>query len=258
VAIVCRWLEGMVQKNASLRDKLYGGGGGGGGGGGPQRMSKLMAKGYAYRDKVEQVLVTGYSNQAVNNIMKGLLKRGVKALRVGYNSKMDEGSLTAAVQKLAKEADVQRYVGQSREGGGQDGNAAAAAKRQQLHALQDQAMDSADVICATCISAGSGMLVKRNFTHVLLDEATQATEVAALVPTVGFPARRVVLVGDHKQLPPTILSPRAEQEGLSESLFERLVRLGYPYTMMKVPGNSDRREPAHCEPRAGLFGFQRD
>ncbi|MED5267952.1 MAG: DEAD/DEAH box helicase family protein, partial [Candidatus Thermoplasmatota archaeon] len=55
--------------------------------------------------------------------------------------------------------------------------------------------------------------------------ATQATEPAALVPIVKG-ARQVVLVGDHRQLPPTVISRRAENGGLSRSLFERLVDMG--------------------------------
>eukprot|EP00959_Pyramimonas_sp_CCMP1952_P220027 4600261-Pyramimonas_sp.AAC.1 len=46
--------------------------------------------------------------------------------------------------------------------------------------------------------------------------------------------QRLVLVGDHRQLPPTILSYKAKLEGLDESLFERFIRLGYPYTMMDI------------------------
>lgn len=56
--------------------------------------------------------------------------------------------------------------------------------------------------------------------------------------------RQLVLVGDHRQLPPTIQSYKAKQEGLDESLFERFIRLGYPFTMMDI---QFRMHPAIAE-----------
>ena len=53
----------------------------------------------------------------------------------------------------------------------------------------------------------------------------QATEPASLVPLVRG-ARQLVLAGDHRQLPPTAISRRAENGGLRRSLFERLVAMG--------------------------------
>lgn len=47
-------------------------------------------------------------------------------------------------------------------------------------------------------------------------------------------ARRAVLVGDHKQLPPVVKSSTADAGGLSESLFERLMHLGAPSAMLQV------------------------
>lgn len=49
-------------------------------------------------------------------------------------------------------------------------------------------------------------------------------------------SQRVVLVGDHKQLPPVIKSREAEEGGLGKSLFERLMRLGAPSAMLQVCG----------------------
>jgi len=97
--------------------------------------------------------------------------------------------------------------------------------------MRDDILEHAQVICATCVGAGGRLLDSRRFPLVLLDEATQATEPASLIPlTKG--ARHVVLVGDHHQLPPTVISRRAEEDGLACSLFERLVALGAPSTML--------------------------
>ncbi len=90
--------------------------------------------------------------------------------------------------------------------------------------LEDEAVSevlrSADVVCSTNSTAGSELLADRHFDVVVIDEATQATEPSCLVPlTLGD---RVVMAGDHRQLPPTVLSREAADRGLDRSLFERM------------------------------------
>ena len=91
-------------------------------------------------------------------------------------------------------------------------------------ALEDEAteevLEAADVVCSTNSTAGSELLAGWTFDVVVVDEATQATEPSCLVPLAR--GRRFVLAGDHRQLPPTVLSREAEEEGLARSLFERL------------------------------------
>ncbi|KAJ2765770.1 ATP-dependent RNA helicase, partial [Coemansia nantahalensis] len=83
----------------------------------------------------------------------------------------------------------------------------------------------ADVILCTCVGAGDRRLSNFQFRTVLIDESTQASEPECLIPLV-MGARQVVLIGDHQQLGPVILSKTAANAGLSQSLFERLVFLG--------------------------------
>ena len=89
--------------------------------------------------------------------------------------------------------------------------------------LEDRAveelLDAADVVCSTNSTAGSDLLTDRSFDVVVIDEATQATEPSCLVPITL--AGRVVMAGDHRQLPPTVLSLEAADRGLIRSLFER-------------------------------------
>jgi len=87
------------------------------------------------------------------------------------------------------------------------------------------AIRNAQVVCATCVGAGSGVLERFRFTRVLIDEATQATEPSTIVP-LCLGAEQVVLVGDHCQLPPTVVSESAEACGLTKPLFSRLVDCG--------------------------------
>ena len=84
-------------------------------------------------------------------------------------------------------------------------------------------LEECDVVCTTNASAGSEVLKNHRFNLCVIDEATQACEPSCLIPIVK--ADKVVMAGDHKQLPPTILNEEAEKKGLSISLFERLIAL---------------------------------
>lgn len=84
-------------------------------------------------------------------------------------------------------------------------------------------LDKADVICSTNITAGSEMLADRHFDLSVIDEATQSTQPETLIPY--FKADKSVLIGDHKQLPPTVINKEAAEQGLSRSLFEKLFEL---------------------------------
>nr|CAB3458011.1 unnamed protein product [Digitaria exilis] len=86
-------------------------------------------------------------------------------------------------------------------------------------------LQSADVICCTCVGAGDPRLSNFRFRQVLIDESTQATEPECLIPLV-LGVKQVVLVGDHCQLGPVIMCKKAARAGLAQSLFERLVILG--------------------------------
>ena len=83
--------------------------------------------------------------------------------------------------------------------------------------MKEDILNTATIICATCIGSGHDILDGRRFPRVLIDEATQATEPATLVPIIRG-CRQLVLVGDHRQLPPTVISKRAEKGGLGISL----------------------------------------
>jgi len=86
-----------------------------------------------------------------------------------------------------------------------------------------EVLDRADVVCSTNSSSASQALEEENFDLCVIDEATQATEPSCLIPAVK--AEKLVMAGDHKQLPPTILNERAQEEGLDETMFERLIAL---------------------------------
>ena len=88
----------------------------------------------------------------------------------------------------------------------------------------------ADVVCAQMISAGGDFLKGLGpFGAILIDEVAQCTEIGAIVPIVQRGCSRLVLAGDHCQLPPSVQSQEAESRGLSLSLYGRLVRWVQPF-----------------------------
>jgi hypothetical protein len=137
-------------------------------------------------DRKSQILVCADSNIAVDVLHRELMKAGVNAFRMGYKYE-DFGD------------DIQNK-----------------------HAIMKKNVADADVVCATCVGCTSDYLKEVKFTRLLIDEATQSTELSSIIPfTRG--ANQVILIGDHKQLPPTVLSVNAVNKGLSISLFERLI-----------------------------------
>ncbi|MGM0441715.1 MAG: IGHMBP2 family helicase [Elusimicrobiota bacterium] len=103
--------------------------------------------------------------------------------------------------------------------------------------LEDEAIEevisTARVVCSTNSTAGSRRMSGRDFDVCLIDEATQATEPATLIPLLHAP--KVIMAGDSKQLPPTILNQKAKEGGLEKTMFERLAQL-YPENIKQLLG----------------------
>lgn len=195
------------------------------------------------------ILAVAESNVAVDNMLEGLLSLGINAVRLGQPVKVRESLREATIDakmqnhRLRRDLDVILELNEdlARRIPGMKGKDKGLAHRDLKNGwkdarrieqqMKDDILDKANVICATCIGSGHIVLDGRRFPRVLIDEATQATEPATLVPIVRG-CRQLVLVGDHKQLPPTVISTRAEEMGLNKSLFERLIELGVSSTML--------------------------
>ncbi len=195
----------------------------------------------------DRLLCTAMSNAAVDHLLDLCLKRGLRAVRVGHPARVSERlqahTLDLLVEahpdrQLSRElfdeahallgyARRQRTQGRSRERF-QNARASKAEAGQlfdEARKLERKAVDEvlgrADVICATLTMLESSLLAPDEFDLALLDEATQAIEPLALLAFLKAP--KVVLAGDHRQLPPTVLSRAAQEKGLGRSLFERLL-----------------------------------
>ena len=88
--------------------------------------------------------------------------------------------------------------------------------------MVDFLIDSAKVVCATLTGLNSELLKDREYDLVVIDEAAQSTEPPCWIPLLR--SRRLVLAGDHCQLPPTIASSEAKRDGFQISMMERMVQ----------------------------------
>ncbi|KAF3910108.1 hypothetical protein AA313_de0204025 [Arthrobotrys entomopaga] len=89
--------------------------------------------------------------------------------------------------------------------------------------FMQQVLDEANILCATLSGAGHDTLRNLNveFETVVIDEAAQSIELSALIP-LKFGCRKCIMVGDPKQLPPTVLSREASKFAYEQSLFVRM------------------------------------
>ena len=170
----------------------------------------------------DKVFCGSDSNIAVDNLLEGLLKKGVRAVRVGRPESASPHLLEYCVEEMASRAKQEAI---QRDPGNKSGIANAA------HQTKQRMITGAEVVCATCIGAAAGYLGNFSFCHILVDEASQCHELSCLVPLIHG-CEQLVLVGDHCQLPPTISCDAAKRDGLGVSLFDRLVQSGVPTFML--------------------------
>jgi ATP-dependent RNA/DNA helicase IGHMBP2 len=192
----------------------------------------------------EKVLACAPSNLAVDNIFERLLAKGEQAVRLGHPARVtadlrahtldllvQEHSDVKLARKLVKEAmtlfrRAGRYTrsapapGSRQETRQEAKDLLADARRLEAQAVE-HVLDNADVLCATTTALNHEVLGRRRFDLCVIDEACQSTEPGCWLPLLW--CEKVVLCGDHCQLPPTVVSQEAAAQGLGVSLFERLM-----------------------------------
>ena len=202
----------------------------------------------------EKILACAPSNTAVDNLLDKLLGLGVQAVRLGHPARVARGlrehSLDLLVEnhehmpivrQLMREAEQllrksSKWTrGKPERGARQEQRREASQLRKEARALEQQAvdhiLDKADVICATT-TLDEDLLGPRRFDLLVVDEACQSTEPGCWIP-LRF-ADRVILAGDHCQLPPTVLSTEAAAAGFARSLLERLLELYGPQVQRRL------------------------
>lgn len=194
----------------------------------------------------ELVLACAPSNMAVDNMFQRLLAAGESVVRLGHPARVlpelrshtldllvDEHHDVRLARKLVREAidlfrSASRYT-RAKPARGERRDMRAEAKQLMWDArrLERQAvqsiLDTANILCCTLTGLDAELLGKRHFDLVVIDEACQSTEPGCWIPLLR--GERVVLAGDHCQLPPTIISDDAAAQGFGISLFERIIAL---------------------------------
>lgn len=195
--------------------------------------------------KGERVLACAASNLAVDNLFERLLAAGEKVIRIGHPARvlpqLREHTLDLLVEshpdlKLAREWTKTAWALRRQAskftrtapapGTRRDARDEARKLLQDARELESRLvtylLDSAQIVCATLTGLNDDLLEDRQFDLVVIDEAAQATEPACWIPLLR--SRRLVLAGDHCQLPPTIISPEAKRQGFHITLMEKLVK----------------------------------
>jgi len=191
----------------------------------------------------QKVLASAPSNTAADNLLAKLVGANVNAVRIGHPARVDarlhEHTLDSLVENhenmrwvrhLMKDAEqlyrkASRYT-RAKPAPGERQEMRREAKQLKFEARKlerqavDHILDSADVVCATT-TFDRETIGERHFDLAVIDEACQSTEPGCWIPLLH--ADRLVLAGDHCQLPPTVISTQAAREGFACSLLERLV-----------------------------------
>ncbi|KAK4189241.1 putative helicase [Podospora australis] len=138
-----------------------------------------------------------------------------------------EGGDRQVINQLQREFDDlkrrQIQIGSRIEADKASGNTFAREVEIKRRQVQQEILDGAHVLCATLSGSGHEMFKNLNveFETVIIDEAAQCVELSALIP-LKYGCSKCILVGDPKQLPPTVLSQSAAKYGYDQSLFVRM------------------------------------
>jgi hypothetical protein len=191
-----------------------------------------------------KVLACAPSNLAVDNLLERLSAHGERVVRLGHPARVlpglrehtldvmvdDHPDMRQARKAARKAYQLFRQAGKwtrtppepgVRQALRQEGRALQADARKLEALAVERVLDGAAVVCATLTGIDAELLGQRRFDLAVLDEACQSTEPACWIPLLR--ADRLVLAGDHCQLPPTVVSVEAARKGLNVSLMERLV-----------------------------------
>ena len=181
-----------------------------------------------------QVLVCAQSNMAVDWISEKLVDRGINVLRIGNPTRVNDKMLGFtyerrfeshpdypqlwAIRKAIRELRKNRKKGSENYHQKMERLKSRAAEIEIR--INSELFGEARVIACTLVGSAHRLLEGMKFGTLFIDEAAQALEAACWIPMKR--ASRVILAGDHCQLPPTVKSIAALRAGLGKTLMERI------------------------------------
>lgn len=198
------------------------------------------------RQEKQQILVTAPSNAAVDLLTEKLAEAGLNVVRIGNPARVNEKQLLLTLDSRISSHSTAREIKRLKKQAAEYRDLAhkykrsfGPAEREQRKALFTEArnisreiekteqyisedvLGKADVITSTLVGANHYSIRTRSFHTVVIDEAGQALEPSCWIPILK--AKKLVMAGDHNQLPPTIKSAEATKE-LMLTLMEKNVR----------------------------------
>lgn len=205
---------------------------------GTGKTTTLVEAVYETLHRENQVLVCAQSNMAVDWISEKLVDRGVSVLRIGNPSRVNDKMLSFTYERRFESHPdypqlwsirkaIRELYARSRKGAERE------AVRQKINSLKDRATEleirineslfsEARVIACTLVGSANRLLTGQKFGTLFIDETAQALEAACWIPIRK--ADRVILAGDHCQLPPTVKAPEALRAGLGHTLMQTIVK----------------------------------
>ena len=205
---------------------------------GTGKTTTLVEAIYETLHRENQVLVCAQSNMAVDWISEKLVDRGVSVLRIGNPSRVNDKMLSFTYERRFEahpdypqlwsiRKAIRELYSRSRKGAERE------SVRQKINSLKDRATEleirineslfaEARVIACTLLGSANRLLMGQKYGTLFIDEAAQALEPACWIPIRK--ADRVILAGDHCQLPPTVKCLEALRAGLGDTLMQSIVR----------------------------------
>ena len=205
---------------------------------GTGKTTTLVEAIYETLHRENQVLVCAQSNMAVDWISEKLVDRGVSVLRIGNPSRVNDKMLSFTYERRFEahpdypqlwsiRKAIRELYSRSRKGAERE------SVRQKINSLKDRATEleirineslfaEARVIACTLVGSANRLLMGQKYGTLFIDEAAQALEPACWIPIRK--ADRVILAGDHCQLPPTVKCLEALRAGLGDTLMQSIVR----------------------------------
>ena len=202
---------------------------------GTGKTTTLVEAIYETLRRENQVLVCAQSNMAVDWISEKLVDRGINVLRIGNPTKVNDKMLSFTYERRFESHPdypqlwaIRKAIRQLRANRKRGDNSF----HQKMERLKEREIElelrirnklfgEARVIASTLVGSANRLLDGMKFGTLFIDEAAQALEAACWIPTRR--ATRVILAGDHCQLPPTIKSIAAMKGGLDKTLMQRIV-----------------------------------
>lgn len=207
---------------------------------GTGKTTTLVEAVYETLHRENQVLVCAQSNMAVDWIAEKLVDRGVNVLRIGNPTRVNDKMLSFTYERRFEAHpdypelwSIRKAIREIHSNLRHRSRAERDTDRNRLSRLRYRAtelevkidaelFDEARVVACTLVGAAHRLLTNHHFTTLFIDEAAQALEAACWIAINK--ADRVILAGDHQQLPPTIKCIEAAREGLDQTLMQKISR----------------------------------